>query len=106
MLEVVVAAAEPLTAAELAAATGLDPEDELPARCCDRLAAYLPDRDGRYALYHKSLADWLTDPDDPRAASFVSPQRGHERLADWCWAEYQRDPRGCRPTPCGTCPPT
>ena len=58
----------------------------------DRLAAYLPDRDGRRAVYHKSLADWLTDAIDPRPAGrfFVSPRRGHERLAAWCWAEYQR----------------
>ena len=27
----------------------------------------------------------------------MSPRRGHERLADWCWSEYQRDPRRMSP---------
>src|SRR5208283_2938702 len=36
--------------------------------------------------------DWLTEAKDPRPAGrfFVSPRRGHERLATWCWAEYRR----------------
>ncbi len=58
----------------------------------DRLAVYLPDRDGRRAVFHKSLPDWLTEKKDPRPAGrfFVSPRRGRERLADWCWAQYRR----------------
>ena len=90
VLEVVTAARELLTPAEIASATGLDPDYELPA-WLDRLAAYLPDRDGRRGVYHKSFSDWLTDAGHPRPAGrfFVSPRRGHERLAAWCWAEYQ-----------------
>jgi WD40 repeat protein len=91
VLEVVTAAHQPLTAPEIAAATDLDPDYELPA-LLDRLAAYLPDRDGHRTLYHKSLADWLTDTTVPRPAGqfFVSPRRGHQRLADWCWTQYNR----------------
>ena len=91
MLEVVAAATSRSHRAEIAAATGLDPDYELPA-LLDRLAAYLPDRDGRRAVYHKSFADWLTETKNPRPAGrfYVSPRRGHERLAAWCWAEYQR----------------
>ena len=77
--------------AEIAAVTGLDLDYALPP-LLDRLAAYLPERDGRRAVFHKSFADWLTETQDPRPAGrfFVSPRRGHERLADWCWAEYRR----------------
>ena len=98
VLEVVTAAREPLTPAEIAAVTGLDPDYELPP-LLDRLAAYLPDRDGRRAVFHKSFADWLTETQDPRPAGrfFVSPRRGHERLADWCWAEYRRGAKKMSP---------
>jgi len=93
VLEVIAAALEPLTAAEIAAATGLDHDYEL-APLLDRLAAYLPERDGRRAVFHKSFADWLTETKVPRPAGrfFASPRRGHERLASWCWADYQRGP--------------
>jgi hypothetical protein len=90
VLEVVAAAREPLTTDQLAGAIGLDPDYELPA-LLDRLAVYLPDRDGRRAVHHKSLTDWLTGTSEPRPAGrfFASPRRGHERLAAWCWAAYQ-----------------
>jgi hypothetical protein len=90
VLEVVAAAREPLTTDQLAGATGVDPDYELPA-LLDQLAVYLPDRDGRRAVHHKSLADWLTGTTEPRPAGrfFASPRRGHERLAAWCWAAYQ-----------------
>jgi len=96
VLQVVVAAAEPLTEAELARATGLDTEEVLPGALRD-LAAFLPERDGRFVLYHKSIADWLTDPENRGTLHYASPNRGHERLADWCWAEYRQDSRGMSP---------
>ena len=66
-----------------------------------------PDRDGRRGVYHKSFSDWLTDADHPRPAGrfFVSPRRGHERLAAWCWAEYRRGAETMRPTRCVTSRP-
>jgi len=91
VLECVVAAREPLNRAQLARATGL-PEEDL-ARALRPLSAYLPTREGAYALYHKSLADWLTDPDQVGAPHSVSRRRGHERLAQLCWEEYRRGPR-------------
>jgi WD40 repeat protein len=93
VLEVVAAALEPLSAAEIAAVSGLDRHYDLPP-ILDRLAAYLPEREGRRSFYHKSFADWLTDESDPHPAGrfFVHAGRGHERLAGWCWSEFQRDP--------------
>ncbi len=58
VLEVVTAALEPLTPAEIAAATGLDLDYARPP-LLDRLAAYVPDREGRRAVFHKSFSDWL-----------------------------------------------
>ena len=67
VLEVVVAAMEPLGASDLAAATGLSLDYELPT-LLDRLAAYLPERDGKRVIYHKSFSDWLAEPKESRPA--------------------------------------
>jgi hypothetical protein len=89
VLQVVVAAEEPLTEAQIAAATGLDTEEEL-AQVLLTLAAYLPPHDGRFELYHKSLADWLTAPEHRGKTHHVSRGKGHEKLADRGWSEYGR----------------
>ena len=67
VLDVIVAAREPLAKDELARAAGMDAEKELLA-ALKQLSAYVPARSGgdgvsRYATYHKSLVDWLTDPE-------------------------------------------
>jgi WD40 repeat protein len=92
VLEVVVAARRPLSEGRLARATGMDRETELP-RVLRKLSAYLPEHEGRFAVYHKSFADWLTAPDQRGSAHYVSRQRGHERLADLFWKEYQQGAR-------------
>jgi WD40 repeat protein len=96
VLQVVVAAAEPLTEADLAGATGLDPENVL-AATLRSLAVFLPARDGRFVLYHKSVADWLTDPASRGTLHYASPKRGHECLANWCWDDYRRGPERMAP---------
>jgi WD40 repeat protein len=96
VLQVVVAAAEPLSEAVLARATGLDPEVALPATLRS-LSAFLQSRDGRFVLYHKSLADWLTDVGNRGTRHYTSPKCGHERLADWCWDEYRPGPERMPP---------
>jgi WD40 repeat protein len=93
VLEVVVDAREPLQLAEIARATGLDEDYDLPP-VLDRLAPFLPAREFRYALFHKSLSDWLTGKDAKTGrreagAYHVSLTKGRTRLADWCWAECQ-----------------
>jgi WD40 repeat protein len=92
VLEVIVAARRPLTEERIARATGMDREGDLP-RVLRRLSAYLPEQDGRYTVYHKSFADWLTAPDQRGSPHYVSRQRGHERLADLFWKEYQQGSR-------------
>jgi WD40 repeat protein/serine/threonine protein kinase len=94
VLETVAAAREPLTRKQIAMATGLDPEEKLPP-ILSRLASFVPVSEGRYALFHKSLFDWLTGwdrYDQPFAGEYhVNPQKGSVQLADSCWTEYQRD---------------
>jgi hypothetical protein len=90
------AAREPLTRQQIAAATDLDAEEELPV-ILSRLASFAPASDGRYALFHKSLFDWLTgwdnSLDQPLAgACHINLQKGSAQLAYSCWAEYQRSP--------------
>jgi WD40 repeat protein/serine/threonine protein kinase len=94
VLETIAAAREPLTREQIAAATELDPEEEL-LGILSRLASFVPASEGHYALFHKSLFDWLTGWDKPRdqrlaGAYHVNLQKGSAQLADWCWAEYQR----------------
>jgi WD40 repeat protein/serine/threonine protein kinase len=94
VLETVAAAREPLARDQIAAAAGLDAEEELPS-ILSRLASFAPAFEGRYAFFHKSLSDWLTGwdirQDQPFAGSYhVNLQKGGIRLANWCWAEYQR----------------
>jgi len=94
VLEVVAAAREPLTRKQIAAVTDLDAEKELPP-LLGRLSAFLPVREGRYSLFHRSLFEWLTgwdaQQDQPFAGPYhVSLQDGHERLADRGWTEYKR----------------
>lgn len=45
----------------------------------------------KYALFHKSLGDWLTDPDGS-GFYWCSPERGKEQLAEACWQDYENDP--------------
>ena len=89
----VAAARESLTRKQIAAVTGLDAEKELPALL--GLTAFVPVREGRYSLFHRSLFEWLTGWDTKQDQAFaglyhLSLQDGHKRLADWGWAEYER----------------
>ncbi len=96
VLQVMVAAREPLSEAQLAGATGLDDEEELPG-VLRRLTPFLVRRQSKtgevLALYHKSLLDWLTDKQLRGSRFYISPRIGHEQLAEWGWKEFQQDTR-------------
>ena len=88
LLQVVVAAREPLTAELICQAAQLDVEEEF--RLVLRpLVTYVPERDKRFTTYHKSFADWLMSSRETNEY-YVSEKRGHERLADSCWEEFRR----------------
>ena len=95
LLQVVAAARDPLTSGQIAAAAEMNAEEELPG-WLRRLRQYLParilddsDEEPTYAIYHKSLADWLTSPDH---LYHVSVRKGHERLAEMGGKEYRSGP--------------
>ncbi len=101
LLQVIVAARESLTRTQLGAATGIDREDELPD-LLSRLSAFTPQRDGHYALFHRSLQEWLTGWDQaldiPVAGPyFANPKKGHALLAAWAWSDYKRGVSACGP---------
>jgi hypothetical protein len=92
VFEIAIASQEPLPEALLAAASGFD-SNELTS-VLRELSAYLPMRlaqDGRqhYAIYHKSLADWLTDPKRRGSVHVADVHLGHERLATSLWRELR-----------------
>jgi WD40 repeat protein len=94
LLDAMVAAAEPLHASQLAEATGIDAEEDLPRLVRD-LRQYLKHqadwgRDPVCAFYHKSLSDWLTAPERRGDRYTASVRKGHAALADWLWEEYVR----------------
>ena len=93
LLQVVIAAQEALTEAELARATKLDAELEIP-KLLRKLASYLPPRSDakgqlRYAPFHKTFVEWLTQDELKGTDYYVSARSGHKALAEACWAEYQ-----------------
>ena len=91
LLEVVVAAQEPLQRLELQAASELT--EEATEDILRRMSPFVPGRGGRFKVVHKTVGDWLTSASDglARAGEYAaSLTRGRKRLADWCWAQYQR----------------
>ena len=95
VLGAAVVAEEPLDRAQLAAVTGLDSKSAL-RDALERLAAFMPLTAGRYALFHKSLADWVTADDErmgrPADRFHLEKAPFHRRFADMGWAEYERGP--------------
>ncbi|MDQ0291579.1 TIR domain-containing protein [Oligosphaera ethanolica] len=96
LLEAICAAREPVGRAVLAAVAGLDDERAVERRLV-RMAGYLArrsDAQGRplFAVYHKSFAEWLTDPEREVQLHWVSVAKGNHRFAEWCLSEYRRGP--------------
>lgn len=94
VLQLILAAKEPLAESLLASASGLDEDDELPI-VLRRLAVFLRQRtdgDGiqRFSVFHKSLADWLSAPSLRGTRFFINVRRGQDLLAEYCLAEFRR----------------
>ena len=97
ILRVLSVAMEPVPFAIIDRASRLRKEtQEATYRRLLRLGSYLrvsgKGLDGaKYALFHKSLSDWLTDP-DAAGSYWCFPERGREQLAEACWQDYENDP--------------
>ncbi|HLK44679.1 MAG TPA: ATP-binding protein, partial [Acidimicrobiales bacterium] len=91
LLSIVLAAHGGLTAGQLAAAAGVTPA-ALKALLTP-LSAYLSDADGRVTLFHKSLGEWLTEPDVGSARFLVDRATGEAQLLAYCrrWADLDDD---------------
>ncbi len=92
LLEVILAAKEPLDEKQLAEASHLSAHRDLPD-VLERLAVYL--RTSRslqgnthFAVFHKSLADWLTDDRRRSKLHYVRVTSGESALADVGWREF------------------
>jgi WD40 repeat protein len=101
VLAVLVAAQEPLTREELAGAVRLGPGDSL-GRVLRQLSSFLrelPSPTGAVCLtlYHKSLADWLTDASLEGSLHHVGIEPGHARLAQAGWEAYRQGVSGLSP---------
>ena len=67
-------------------ASRLDPR--VAQRGLRKLSQFLHSTEAGLCLFHRSVADWLSDPQS--SAEYVAhPASGHKRLADACWQEYQ-----------------
>ena len=92
LLETMVAAQEPLTAEQLAAAAGLN-LDAL-YQILNQLSVYLPSHkengQERYACYHKSLADWLVSPTTRGTPYYISEYQGHRHLSEVCITLWEK----------------
>jgi hypothetical protein len=93
VLQVIVTAQDPPTRSVIARALGMDADDELPA-ILERLSSFVPAREGRYMVFHKSLSDWLTgwdtEIDQPITDSYhVSLRKDHEQWANYWMPAYR-----------------
>ena len=73
------AAREPLSARQLAGV--LDREPFAVEQDLEPLAAFFPERDGVYPVFHKSIADWLGGEAGRSRAFRVDVAAGHHRIA-------------------------
>jgi hypothetical protein len=90
LLAVICAAHEPLDRDKLIEATGLEADFD---RVMNRLEAYIPRQwcagVWAYSIYHKSFADWLTDPARAGQLHYVLPREGDALLGELCWKRFQ-----------------
>jgi hypothetical protein len=78
VLECLIAAREPLAEPSIAAMSGLSAGEVRAAR--GALGSFLADADGRLAPYHRSLAEWLTEPKAGSRRFAADPAAGRARI--------------------------
>lgn len=86
ILAVVLAAHEPLEQDLLFSASRIESRRDF-LRVLKKLAVYLPERDGRYSLFHRSLGEWLRDSRNNEDYC-IEPIVGERRLADVGWEAF------------------
>jgi WD40 repeat protein len=86
LFELLLAAREPLPLTLAAAALAWDAYG---ARVVDELGSLIKVSDGTVTLFHKSLRDWLADPEVSGWDYCASEEEGHRRLAAALMSAYQ-----------------
>jgi hypothetical protein len=86
LLELMLAAREPLPVALAHAVLGWGPYGE--ANALEPLGTLCSQHGGTVSLFHKSLADWLSKLEDSGRRFHVSTAQGHQRLATGLWNAY------------------
>ena len=88
VIQVLVAAEEPLSTTELAEAASIDADDDLP-RLLRGLAQLLRRGEGDIvSFYHKSVADWLASPENE---FHVNRKKGEALLSQYCAAAIRKN---------------
>jgi hypothetical protein len=93
LLEVLVAAQEPIGEPDLSAASGLEREVALP-RALKSIGQYLrggSEMPPMWDLFHRSLIEWLTDAKRRGKPYFISVANGHRRLVNGLYARYRQN---------------
>ncbi|GBG35282.1 WD repeat-containing protein pop1, partial [Hondaea fermentalgiana] len=83
LLAPIVAAREPLSVEQLSAVLQLE-QDDMDDIVDDASNLLYRGGDGRVALIHKRMADWLSDKKQSGKKLFVKKKDGHKQLADYC----------------------
>ncbi|MEW6366026.1 MAG: TIR domain-containing protein [Acidobacteriota bacterium] len=86
LLEVLTAAREPLSAEQVA--RFLDRSPFAVASDLEQLAAFFPERDGRYRPFHKSIADWLSGVAGRSRRYRVDRAAGDRRIGERLLADF------------------
>ncbi len=87
ILDVILAAREPLTAKQIGAFLGRD-EFEVRKELED-VAPYFPKRDEKYSVYHKSVSDWLIGEAGSSMMFQVNINGGHSRIAEYLIEDWR-----------------
>lgn len=82
ILEVILAAREPLSQTQIGEIVGEERAALKPMM--DALSSYLTRLNGRVVLFHKTLADWLCDPEQGDGSYLVDVALGRARLLAYC----------------------
>ena len=88
LLELIAVACEPLPAALAEKALNWKGRDKI--KVLDPLGSLFQKQDGRITPFHKSVKDWLVNPDDA-GNYFIAVEDGHRKLADHGWRQYEQN---------------
>jgi WD40 repeat protein len=97
VLGVLAVTSEPLTPGQIGRFGGVKTEERWLQAALARLGQFLDGDDGRYRLYHASLAEYMTAAETKtlRRADYLDPGEWHSRVAAYAVAAYGKDWAAC-----------